>query len=240
MNKGPAEARALAEGVCTALKGYDEADVALCPTFVCLQGVAEVVKDSAVLLGAQNVHWEASGAFTGEISVSMLKECGCDLAIVGHSERRLYFGETDQTVNSRLKALLAGGLQAIACVGETLEEREAGQAEVVVQKEIHGVLDGLKAEELATITLAYEPLWAIGTGKTASPGQAQEIHALIRSLVAKKFGQSAAEAIRIQYGGSVKPGNAKELLIQPDIDGFLVGGASLVAEDFAQIVKAAG
>jgi triosephosphate isomerase len=184
------------------------------------------------------VFWEKSGAFTGEISVPMALAAGCQYTIIGHSERRQYFGETDQTVNKRLKAALAAKLKTIVCVGETKDERVGNITEKVVKRQIDGGLAGLKPEDFALVTLAYEPVWAIGTGLTATPAQAQDVHAFIRKLIAAQFGASIAEALRIQYGGSVKADNARELLAQPDIDGALVGGASLVAKDFEAIVKA--
>jgi triosephosphate isomerase len=220
--------------------GYDLADVAFCPAFVSIPAVREVIAGSPIRLGGQNLYWEASGAFTGEISADMLTGAGCDLVIVGHSERRQYFGETDETVNKRLKAALAGQLDVICCVGETLEERESGKTEEVVSRQVKAAFAGLTAGEFASVTTAYEPVWAIGTGKTATPDMAQETHAVIRGLITDVFGAGAAEAHRIQYGGSVKPGNAKDLLSQPDIDGALVGGASLKVDDFVGIIKGAG
>lgn len=240
MNTTPAEAKALAEAVVGQLKGFAAADVALCPPFVCLETVRGAVQGTPVLLGAQNIHWEASGAFTGEVSAAMLKAVGCQVAIVGHSERRQFFGETDESVRKRLGAALAAGLQAIVCVGETLTEREGGQTKAVVERQVRAALQGLEPAAAERLTVAYEPVWAIGTGKVATCAQAQEVHAQIRGLLAERFGGGAAGAIRIQYGGSVKPDNAKELLGQPDIDGALVGGASLKAGDFVAIVKAAG
>jgi len=239
MNKTPEEARALAQSVRAALAGVTKADVALCPPFVCLHAVAGVLKGSPIGLGAQNVHWEKSGAFTGEISAAMLAACGCQFAIIGHSERRQYFGETDETVSKRLKAALAGQLKPIVCVGETLKERESSVTQQVVGRQVAGAFKGLSPAEMSTVTLAYEPVWAIGTGKTATPDQAQEVHAFIRGLLKDLFGAGTAEALRVQYGGSVTAANAKDLLTQPDIDGALVGGASLKVEDFAQIVKSA-
>jgi triosephosphate isomerase len=239
MNKTPDEAKVLAEAVKAALAGVTKADVALCPPFVALHAVGSALKGSPLGLGAQNVHWEKSGAFTGEVSAQMLSACGCRYAIIGHSERRQYFGETDETVNKRLKAALAGNLKPIVCVGELLKERESGVTESVVKRQIEGAFKGLTAAEMAPVTVAYEPVWAIGTGKTATPQQAQEVHAFIRGLLKNLFGAGTAEALRVQYGGSVTAANAQELLSQPDIDGALVGGASLKVEDFAQIVKSA-
>lgn len=240
MNKTPAEARALAAALRTALGNCDKADVALCPPFVCLPAVADALRGSRVALGAQNVYWKDAGAFTGEISPAMLLACGCQYVIIGHSERRQFFGETDQTVNQRLKAALKAGLKAIACVGEMLAEREGGATQAVVARQVTGGLAGLSAPEMAAVTIAYEPVWAIGTGRTATPAQAQEVHAFIRELLRKQFGAGVADAARIQYGGSVNAANAASLLAQPDVDGALVGGASLKAEEFVQIVKAAG
>lgn len=238
MNKTPDESRELAAGIRKALEGYDKADVAVCPPFVCLAAAWEALKGSNILLGAQNLYWEKSGAFTGEISPGMLVASGCKVAIVGHSERRQFFGETDETVNKRIKAGLANKLKVIVCVGELLSERQTNVTEQVVKKQVEGGLSGITPVEMAEVTIAYEPVWAIGTGLTASPQQAQEVHAFIRALLRQKFGAGTADAVRIQYGGSVKADNAAKLLEQPDIDGALVGGASLVAGDFAQIVKA--
>jgi triosephosphate isomerase len=240
MNKTPDEAKALAVELKGALGGVSSVDVAICPAFVCLHAVRDAIQGSTMALGAQNIHWEKSGAFTGEISGAMLKACGVEYAIIGHSERRQYFGETDETVNKRLKAALAAGLKPIVCVGETLGERESGVTEKVVQRQVEGALQGLTAADLVTMTMAYEPVWAIGTGKTATPDQAQDVHAFIRKLLRGKLGAGMADACRIQYGGSVNAANAKTLMGQPDIDGALVGGASLKTADFATIVQAAG
>jgi len=195
--------------------------------------------DSSIKLGAQNVHWEKEGAFTGEIAAPMLKELAVRYAIVGHSERRQYFGETNEGVNKRAKAALVNGIRPIICVGETLAQREAGQTEAVIRDHIAGGLAGFTKDAMLNTVIAYEPVWAIGTGKTATPAQAQEAHAFIRELLAAMFDSPVAGRVRIQYGGSVKPANAKELLGRPDIDGALVGGASLEAKGFADIVKAA-
>jgi triosephosphate isomerase len=190
-------------------------------------------------LGAQNVNQAADGAFTGEISCGMLKDLGCSYVILGHSERRAIFGETDSMVNEKLKAVLKAGLTPIVCVGETLEQREAGKTQSVVQGQCIGSLAGLTGEEMAATVLAYEPVWAIGTGKTATPAQAEEVHADIRGLLTKQFGASVAEKVVIQYGGSVKADNAMDLLSQPNIDGALVGGASLKSDSFLAIIRAA-
>jgi len=239
MNKTVDEAKALATELRTKLEGYGKCDVAICPAYLCIPAVAEILRGTNLAVGSQNIFWEKSGAYTGEISGPMLAAAGCTYTVIGHSERRQYFGETDETVNKRITAALSHKLKVIACFGETKDERLNNVTEQVVKKQFEGGLAGLKAEELANVTIAYEPVWAIGTGLTATPAQAQEVHAFIRALIKSQFGASAAEAIRIQYGGSVKADNARELLSQPDIDGALVGGASLVASDFEVIVKAA-
>ena len=197
------------------------------------------MQGSNIGLGAQNVHWAEKGAFTGEISAAMLKELGVQYVVIGHSERRQYFGETDETVNKRTKAALAAGLKPIVCVGETLAEREAGATTKVVERQVRVGLAGLHSADWDQLVLAYEPVWAIGTGKTATTAQAQEVHAFIRKLLAELAGAEAAAKLRIQYGGSMKPENAKELISQPDIDGGLIGGASLEAKSFADIVRGA-
>ncbi len=239
MNKTQDEGVALAKALLEKVASVDDVDIAVCPTFTVLAPVVEALKGTCVKVGAQNVHWAESGAFTAEISAEMLKEIPVDYAIIGHSERRQYFAETDETVNMRLKRALEADLKPIVCVGETLEEREAGETEAVVKRQIEGGLNGLSADDMATVTLAYEPVWAIGTGKTATPEQAEDVHAFIRGLLTDMFGAERAEAVRIQYGGSVKASNAAELLCQPNIDGALVGGASLKADDFAAIIMAA-
>ena len=214
-------------------------EIAICPTFVNLAAAVEATKGTNVGIGAQNLYWAKEGAFTGEISGEMLKAIGCQWVIVGHSERRQYFGDTDEKVNKRIYAALAHKLKVIMCVGETKEERLNNVTEEVIRAQVAGGLKGLTLEHMADFTIAYEPVWAIGTGLTATPTQAQEVHKYIRALVKERFNSAVAETVRIQYGGSVKPDNAKELLSQPDIDGALVGGASLVAADFEAIVKAA-
>ncbi len=239
MNKTASEAVVLVNEVKAALAGVGAgADVVICPPAIDLKSAADAIGDSAIGLGAQNMHWEASGAYTGELSADMLKDVCCTYVILGHSERREYFGETDETVNKKSRAALAAGLIPIVCVGETLADREAGQTMDVVSTQVRGSLADL-GEGLATVVVAYEPVWAIGTGLTASPEQAQEVHALIRSVLADIGGAAVADGIRIQYGGSMKPTNAAELLSQPDIDGGLIGGAALDAESFIGIVKAA-
>jgi len=238
MYKRGGEAAALAKELVALVAGA-QAEVVVCPTFTSLAPVAQAIAGSNVQLGAQNVHWEKEGAFTGEISAAMLQELGVKYVVIGHSERRQFFGETNEGVNKRTKAALAAGLRPIVCVGESLAQREAGQTSQVVTDHVMAGLAGLSKDDMLSTVVAYEPVWAIGTGKTASPAQAQEVHALIRSRLEQLFGKETAGTVRIQYGGSVKPDNAKELLGQPDIDGALVGGASLKANDFAAIVKAA-
>jgi len=237
MNKTATEAAPLAAAVVQAVAGA-EAEVVLCPTFTALAAVAGAIRGTSVKLGAQNLHWEKEGAFTGEISAAMLVDAGCTHVIIGHSERRTYFHETDAEVNRKVKAALAARLTPIVCVGETLAEREANRVEAVIRRQVLEGLAGLGAD-LTAIVVAYEPVWAIGTGRTASPAQAQEVHALIRRLLAEIGGAAAAQSIRIQYGGSVKAANAAELFTQPDIDGGLIGGAALDAASFGAIVKAA-
>jgi triosephosphate isomerase len=216
-----------------------KAQVAVAPPFTALSKVKEALVGSPIQLFAQNCHHEKQGAFTGEVSAPMLKELGCDGVILGHSERRQHFGETDEGVNRKLKAAIEAGLHPIVCVGETLQEREASRTWEVVSRQVRLALAGISAEQVGRCTLAYEPVWAIGTGKTATTAQAEEVHGQIRGLLRELAGAPAAEAVRIQYGGSVKPENAAELLAQPDIDGALVGGASLKAEDFARIIAGA-
>jgi triosephosphate isomerase len=238
MNKTPAEAKSLIAGIRAALDGRDcPVEVVVCPPFVDLAVAAEALKGSRIGLGAQNMHPAASGAFTGEVSAAMLVETGVKYVIVGHSERRTLFGETDADVNAKTQAALAAGLTPIVCVGETLQEREGNRTADVVTSQLKGSLASLGAD-LARCVIAYEPVWAIGTGRTATPGQAQEVHALIRRVLAELAGGKVANGIRIQYGGSMKPDNAAELMAQPDIDGGLIGGAALKSDSFAEIVKA--
>jgi triosephosphate isomerase len=213
-------------------------EIVVAPAFTALHAVAEAARNSNVIVAAQDVHWEREGAFTGEVSAAMIRDTGAQWVIVGHSERRTLFGETDGIVNAKTKAALAAGLTPIVCVGETLEEREANRTQAVVTTQINDSLAGLTPADVAKIVIAYEPVWAIGTGKVASPQQAQEVHALIRGLLASLASPAIADSVRIQYGGSVKPDNAAELAAQPDIDGALVGGASLKADDFLGIARA--
>jgi triosephosphate isomerase len=210
-------------------------EIVVAPVFTALSRVADALGGSNVRLAAQDCYWEEEGAFTGEVAPKLLKDAGCSYVIIGHSERRQYFGETDETVNKKVKAALAAGLQAIVCVGESLAERESERTFSVIEKQVQGGLVGLSPDAFANVIIAYEPVWAIGTGKTASDAQAQEVHAFIRQLIARFFSQGVANAVRILYGGSVKPENVKGLMGQSDIDGALVGGASLKAESFAAI-----
>ena len=236
MNKNLSEGVNLISELKNELSGKKlNADVIVCPPFVSLDTAKELVKDSVIGLGAQNMHFEESGAFTGEISADMLKSVGCTYVILGHSERRTIFNESDEVINKKVKKALAEGLKPIFCFGETLEEREGGITNKIVEEQIRGGLEGLSKTDMDNVILAYEPVWAIGTGKTATPDQAQEVHAFIRNLLTDLFGSEVSEKTVIQYGGSVKPENAKELLSQKDIDGALVGGACLKADSFAAI-----
>lgn len=213
-------------------------EVVLCVPYTNLETALSLCEGTNMHVGAENCHWAKSGAFTGEISAEMLAEMGVEYVIIGHSERRQYFGETDQTVQARVRAALDAGLKVILCVGEVLEQREQGITEEVVALQTKVALGGVSEEELSRIVIAYEPVWAIGTGKTATADQAEEVCAFIRSVVAKLYSKAAADALTIQYGGSMKPGNAKELLSKEDVDGGLIGGAALVASDFAAIIEA--
>jgi len=214
-------------------------DVVLCPTYTSLGAVYGVIKDSGVGLGAQNMHWESEGAYTGDISPAMILTSGSTYVILGHSERRQHAFESDVMVNRKTRAALAAGLTPIVCVGEQLDQREAGRVQEVVIGQVRAALEDVKGDQAPSIVLAYEPVWAIGTGKTATAGQAEEVHALIRAFLTERFGSETAGIIRIQYGGSVKPENAEELFSQENIDGGLIGGAALQADSFAAIVKAA-
>jgi len=218
--------------------GVTGVDIVVAPPFTSLAAAKSIIGTSGIGLSAQNVHWEEKGAFTGELSAAMLLDAGCGWVIIGHSERRQYFCETDDTVNRRLKAALKAGLKPIVCVGETLDQREAGNTEAVVTTQLAGGFSGMDESSFPDTVIAYEPVWAIGTGKTATSEQAQEIHALIRGWLGDNYGAEKAEETRILYGGSVKPSNAAELLAMRDIDGALVGGASLKADDFGAIIRA--
>ncbi|WP_374682345.1 triose-phosphate isomerase [Accumulibacter sp.] len=236
MNKSVAESVKLAADVVAAAKGIKNVVVAIAPTYLALAKVADVVKGSNVKLAAQDVHWENQGAFTGKVSADMLKDIGVDMVIIGHSEQRSYFGETDETVNKKIKKVLSLDMEPIVCIGETLDERKAGKLESVLTTQVNGAYAGLSADDARRTVVAYEPVWAIGTGVTASDAEAQEAHALVRGLLAKLFGDDVAQSISIQYGGSMKPENAAGLLAQKDIDGGLIGGAALKADSFLGIV----
>jgi triosephosphate isomerase len=220
------------------VKGVQGVEVVICPPFTALAAAVEAAKGSPVAIGAQDCYWEKEGAFTGQVAVPMIADLGCSHCIVGHSERRQFFGETDATVDKKIEAVLANGLNCIACVGETLAEREAGQTFAVLGRQVRNGLS--RHLTSAHLVIAYEPVWAIGTGKTATPVQAQEAHAFIRQVVAQAANPEAAKAVRILYGGSVKPDNIATLMAQPDVDGGLVGGASLDAASFAKIVRFRG
>ncbi len=239
MNKTPAEAAELARTLVAAFAATTRVEVILCPPFVCLPAVHAEIKNSRLGLGAQNLHWEKSGAFTGEISAPMLSGW-CSHVIIGHSERRQFFGETDQTVNKKVKAALAHNLTPIICVGELLAEYEANKTNEVVTRQMKGAYDGLSKDDALKTIIAYEPVWAIGTGKAATGAGANSVIGLsIRGVISDLYGASVADSIRVQYGGSVTPANIKEFMTQPDIDGALVGGASLKANDFQTIVEVA-
>lgn len=238
MYKTVAEARDLATAVRDGVREFKGIDVAMAPPFTALAAVGEILKGTSVGLAAQTMHEAAKGAFTGEISPAMLKDVGCTHVILGHSERRHIFGETDQNVMKKARAALDHGLIPILCVGETLQERETSRTFDVVERQAEHALRHVTPEEASRSVLAYEPVWAIGTGKTASPGQAQEVHTFLRKLVARSHGDAVARAIRILYGGSVKPDNAASLIAEPDVDGALVGGACLEASSFLGIVTA--
>ena len=239
MNKLTVDAIELANGLNRELYMVEDVQIIICPPFTALDEVSEVIYESNIKLGAQNMHWEDSGAFTGEISASMLKDLNCEFVILGHSERRQYFHESNETVNKKTRAALKANLVPIVCVGESLSERESGKTFSVVADHVDNSLKGLSEEEITKVMIAYEPVWAIGTGKTATPEQAQEVHHFIRGLLKKTYSQEIAEEIIILYGGSVKPANTKELVNQKDIDGALVGGASLEVKSFSEIVIAA-
>ncbi len=237
LNNTVSESISLTTALEPLIAGCTDVEIVVAPPFTALASVGHIIADSNIHLAAQDVYWEDSGAFTGEISAPMLKDVGCDYVIIGHSERRQYFGETNESVNQKVKAVLAQGLKPIICVGEQLEERESGQTEAVIERHITGSIAGLSAADLLSCVIAYEPVWAIGTGKTATPDHAQKVHAFIRGLLTAAHSAEVASQLRIQYGGSVKPENVSELMAQRDVDGALVGGASLDAQSFAQIVK---
>jgi triosephosphate isomerase len=238
MNTTASEAEALLKSLMESLSEIEDVDVAVCPPFPYLMLASRLLEGSRIRLGAQNMSWEKKGAFTGEVSPEMLRDAGCEFVILGHSERRHIFGETDEVIHRKIQLALEVGLYPIFCVGETLEEREGGKTERVVEDQIEECLGGISGSDMNHMTIAYEPVWAIGTGKTATPEQAQEVHRLIRVWLEGHFNRDIAGAVRIQYGGSVKQENARALLEQSDIDGALVGGASLKAPDFTAIVEA--
>ena len=237
MNKTAAEAVETVKGLAAEVADIDNIDISLFPTYLSVLAAKEAAEGTNVTIGVQNVHFAESGAYTGEVSTGMLKEHGITQVIIGHSERRQYFNETDETVNKRTLAALDAGLTPITCIGETLEERESGNMEKVLETQLRDGLAGFTTDQMEKTVLAYEPVWAIGTGVTASPQQAQDAHAFIRKTLTDMFGSETSEKIIIQYGGSVKPSNVAELVGQPDIDGALVGGASLKVEDFSALLK---
>ncbi len=239
MNKTISQGVELAKNLAEKRPSNVDADIAVIPPFLAIPSVARALEGTPIRVGAQDVYWEESGAFTGEISCGMLRDAGCSFALVGHSERRHVLGETDEIVRKKLDALLAADMDVILCVGETLEEREADQTNSRLDTQVKSGLQGVSETLLSRVTVAYEPVWAIGTGRTATEEQAQQAHAFIRGLLTEMFGQQKAQAIRIQYGGSVKPSNAKGLLSQPDVDGALVGGAALDADSFTGIIEGA-
>ncbi len=239
MNTDLAAATRLAEDVVAAVGEAGAVQVAVCPPFISLDAVFGALRGSAIRLGAQNMHHADAGAFTGEVSAPMLRSVGCDYVILGHSERRQYFGETDASVNAKLQQALANALIPILCVGETLDERRAGRERAVVERQVEGALAGVTLDDPAGLVIAYEPVWAIGTGETATPEQAQQMHAFLRKLLRQRLGEDVGGGVLLLYGGSMKPANAADLLAQRDVDGGLIGGASLKAPDFAAIVRAA-
>lgn len=239
MHKTIGEAVELIDGILTGAASLSGVEIGVAPPATALHAASKRLTGSKVKLSSQNVHFEASGAFTGELSVGMLADVGCQYSLVGHSERRTYFGETNESCAKKVSALFAGGLLPIYCVGETLEERDGNKTLEVVTEQLVVGLGGIDASQAKDVVVAYEPVWAIGTGRTATPEQAQEVHAHLRSELSKKFGAEVADAVRIQYGGSMKPANAKDLLAQPDIDGGLIGGAALKPDTFLGICQAA-
>ncbi len=237
MHKMPEQARHFVHDLLPIVKDHHRDEIVLCPTFICLPAVIAALSGSHIGTGSQDMHWEKEGAYTGEISAHMLRGLGCSHVIIGHSERRQYFGETDDTVNRKLKSALAAGLQPIVCVGEVLAEREAGLTKQVLRQQCTVCFRGISSVEAAPLVVAYEPVWAIGTGKTATPKMAADAHRVIRAEATRAFGDEAAQALRILYGGSVKPENANALMSETEIDGALVGGASLDPKSFAAIVR---
>ncbi|MGM0546131.1 MAG: triose-phosphate isomerase [Bacteroidota bacterium] len=241
MNCGPKDTSTLLQGIKNKTNGApDNVDGLVCPPMISLTTASVELHDiPGVALGAQNVHFEDNGAFTGEVSTAMLNEVNCEYVILGHSERRQYFGETDKTVNAKVNKSVNDGLKPVICVGESLDQRKAGEHKLRVKKQVQAALIGIAEEDAANVVIAYEPIWAIGTGETATPDQAQEMHKMIREVLAELYSEDNAESIRILYGGSMKPHNAEELLAQPDVDGGLIGGASLKADSFTEIMNIA-
>ena len=237
MNKTPKEAELLIRELIAKANDANGRDVLICPPFTALDRASRLLENTNIMLGAQNMHYEGAGAFTGEISPVMLKELGCEHVIIGHSERRQHFNESNEFLNKKIISALKHGIRPILCVGESKEERDSGKEKRKVQGQIESSLKDISGEEMLNIAIAYEPIWAIGTGVNATPAQAEEMHAFIRSILSDKFGRETSEKIRIIYGGSVKPDNMKELMAEKDIDGALVGGASLDAKSFEKIVK---
>ena len=237
MNTDETTGNALARALASGLDASGGVEVAVYPPFVYLSSISQSLAGSDISLGAQDAYHEPNGAFTGEISLDMLKDCGVRSVLAGHSERRHVIGENDTIVNKKTRAVLASGLQVVLCIGETLDQRESGKTDAINEHQTRAGLEGVSKDQLSRVVIAYEPVWAIGTGKTATPEDAQNAHARIRELIATMYDQNAAEAIRIIYGGSMKPGNAGELMAMPDIDGGLIGGASLVSDDFLSIIR---
>ena len=239
MNNDISESQKLVSGIISGLGNDKHCDVILCPPFTSLSEVNSLIKNTQIKLGAQNMFYEDNGAFTGEVSANMLKSVGCEYVILGHSERRTIFDESDDLINKKIKKAIQSGLKVIFCIGESLSQRENGTTNEIVKSQMFKGLNGITKDEMKSVIIAYEPIWAIGTGKTATPAQAQEVHLFIRELVAEIYSSSVSENLIIQYGGSVKPDNARELLSQRDIDGALVGGACLKADSFLRIIAAA-
>ena len=237
MNKTVEEAVSIAIGLKRKFYTFSEADIVICPPFTALSKVNEALVDSSIMLGGQDVYWEEEGAFTGEISPGMLKDAGCRYVIIGHSERRILFGESDEEVNNKLKVVLTYGMVPIMCIGERLEERDNGMTFEIIEKQLTRGLKNIAKEEITRLVIAYEPVWAIGTGRTATPQQAEEAHKFIREFIEKWFDKEVSSKVRILYGGSVKPENIANLIAQEDIDGSLVGGASLDVNSFSEIVQ---
>lgn len=240
MNKTLGEAEQFAKGIAAELEGDEGVDTVIFPPFISVRRVGELLEDTDIEVGAQNMFWEEKGAYTGEVSPLMLKDAGCTYVILGHSERRQYFGESDESINKKIRAAFEAALLPVVCVGERLQERKKGMAEKVVESQLRKCFSGLDSSQVAQIVVAYEPIWAIGTGETATPQQAQHMHQFIRNILQELYNQDTANLVRIQYGGSVKAHNIKQLMEQPDIDGALVGGASLKVDSFAKIVKYKG